>query len=289
MTELEAIERRLDALSSAPPGVLLLEGGSEEDRLRLATRWAKALNCQAKKDLAPCGECAVCRQIEAREYLDVLYFDGRISNRDDDENPGVFAALRIENIRKVKASIGVKPRGEGKRVVIIQGMGTTREEALNTMLKTLEEPGDFTNFVLLTPQRGQILPTLVSRSFCATLPWESSASVSSEAGRRREEELGEFIERGSVGYLDKLAAKGQTDAQSAAETLASCQRALVRATIKSPVGALDRSLAKIANSPEKIALCARWLIEAQEMIALGVTPVRALEATATKFFTLRAN
>ncbi|MBD5607619.1 MAG: DNA polymerase III subunit delta' [Desulfovibrio sp.] len=289
MTELEPIERRLDALSYSPPGVLLLEGGSEENRLRIATRWARALNCRGKKDFAPCGECAVCRQIEAREYLDVLYFDGRISNKDDDENPGVFAALRIENIRKVKAALGVKPHGDGKRVVIIQGMGTTREEALNTMLKTLEEPGEFTNFVLLTPQRGQILPTLVSRSFCVTLPWESSASASSEAGRRREDELGEFIERGSAGYLDKLAAKGQTDVQSATEMLAACQRALVRATIKAPVGALDRSLAKIANNPERIALCARWLIEAQEMIALGVTPVRALEAMATKFFSLRSS
>ncbi|MDE5832871.1 MAG: DNA polymerase III subunit delta', partial [Desulfovibrio sp.] len=164
-------------MSAAPPGVLLFEGGTEEKRLAAATRWAKTVNCPQKKDGKPCGECPVCRQIDARAYLDVWYFDGRISNKEDEENPGVVAALRIENIRKLKAAIGVKPHGEGKRIAIIQGMYSTREEALNTMLKTLEEPGDFTLFALLVPQRQQILPTLVSRSLCLPLPWESSASA----------------------------------------------------------------------------------------------------------------
>lgn len=282
-----SVEARLDRLVDAPPAVLLLEGGSEGSRLAAAARWARALNCENKKDGAPCGDCAVCRRIEGGEHLDVWRFDGRISNKDDDEHPGPIAALRIENIRKLKAAIGVRPRDARKRVVIIQGMSPTREEALNTLLKTLEEPGEFTNFVLLAPQRGQILPTLVSRSFCVSLPWEGSFSESGAKSRVWEDALASFIERGDADFLEKVAGKGQMDAVLGADLLKGCQRSLARAVAGAQTSSLDRALGPVAASPENFALCCRWLSESQDALAIGVTPARVLEALASRLYCLR--
>ena len=278
---------RLNALAASPPPSLLIEGGSEAGRLKAAVHWAKALNCEAKDGGAPCGQCAVCRRVDAGEHPDVWYFDGRISNKEDEENPGKFAALRVENLRALKGAVGVKPKGDGKRVVVIQGMGATREEALNTMLKTLEEPGEFTVFALLAPQRAQILPTLVSRSLCLTLPWESSGDESDGQLRGWENEMGEFIERGGASFLEKISAKGQVDAILAAEILKCCQRALARAAIGEGAGALDRALRPLGSRPDSFALGGRWLFEAQEALSLGVSPQRTLEAVSARLYALR--
>ena len=76
----------------------------------------------------------------------------------------------MDNVRGLKSVISDPPHNPGFRVVILAGIETTRTEAANALLKALEEPSPSTLFVLLTPQREQILPTLVSRSFYFTLP-----------------------------------------------------------------------------------------------------------------------
>ena len=71
----------LDSLGAAPPQVLLLEGGTEAQRLDAALYWACRANCpDAERDGSPCLNCPTCRQIAAWENLDLSAYDGRISN-----------------------------------------------------------------------------------------------------------------------------------------------------------------------------------------------------------------
>ena len=162
----------LDNLGAAPPQVLLLEGGSEAQRMDTARYWAMRINCPtAGTTGTPCLACPSCQQIAAGEHLDLAAYDGRISNREDEENPGPVRAFNMERVRELKVRLRDAPHGQGRRVVLLMGLSLTRDEASNALLKALEEPSNTTVFVLLAPQREQLLPTLVSRSFCLTLPW----------------------------------------------------------------------------------------------------------------------
>lgn len=290
-TRRERLEAALSRLALAPPQTLLLEGGTEKERLAMAMFWAMTANCPeavAKRAsgqaAAPCRECSTCRQIEANENLDLLIFDGRIPNRQDEESPGPIRALRMENMRELKSLSATAPHGQGKRVAIFQGMSQTREEALNSLLKTLEDPAPHTMFVLLAPQRQQLLPTLVSRSFCLTLPWRGSLETDADLADW-ESALAGFLEAGS-GLMERVGAKGAVDASLGARILMLCQRALVRALCANDRGSLARALEPVARSAGKMALVSRWLAEAQEMLAAQVAPARVLEAFWSRLFVL---
>lgn len=287
----EQLEGALTRLALAPPQTLLLEGGTEEERLSMALFWAMTANCPEAaarrtegRAAEPCRVCAICRQIQANENLDVLIFDGRIPNRQDEESPGPIRALRMENMRELKSLSATAPHGPGKRVAIFQGMSQTREEALNSLLKTLEDPAPHTMFVLLAPQRQQLLPTLVSRSFCLTLPWRGSQEADAELAEW-EIALAGFLETGS-GLMERIGGKGVLDASLAGRIIMLCQRALVRALGARNQGGLDRALAPVARSATKMALASRWLAEAQEMLAALVAPARVLEAFWSRLFVL---
>ncbi len=293
---MEQLRSRLDLLARRPPSVLLLEGGNEKERMDMGLYWAMALNCTSARELSqqgqpakPCGTCRVCRQIANNEYMDLHIFDGRITNKQDEEKPGPVRALRMENIRELKANLGVRPHGNGKRVAILQGMGSTREEALNSLLKTLEEPGENTVFVLLSPQRAQILPTLVSRSICLTLPWTSSKSTKKELNPQ-ESSLAEFLGSGN-GFMDKIAGKGAFDATMAAQLLVCCQQSLARATAgaNDTSKPLDNIFVRIAGNAAWIAKLCLWLAEAQDMLSYNVSPARIWEALASRIFILLRN
>lgn len=275
--------QKLRSLGKSVPQTLLIEGSTGELRFNFAIYWALLPNCPEveKHQGAPCLKCSVCRQIMAKECSDILFFDGRISNREEDEAPGIIHALNMDNMRKLKAVLGSEPRTVRKRVVIIDGLTMLREEALNSLLKTLEEPSLGTLFVLLAPLREQILPTLVSRSICFTLPWKK---LKSDAIHAFENSLGDFLLTGK-GFLQDISAKGAMDAKSAEELLLACQRALLNAlAAKRPGSLLDKFFATVSTNPHAVAQTGYWMDEAQQMLAAGVTPARCLEAFATRLF-----
>lgn len=285
------IRQKLEQLALRPPQTLLVEGGTEEQRLGAAFYWASTHNCPAAHKLkkagqpaTPCLECLRCRQIQANENLDLLIYDGRIPNKLDEEKPGPIKAMRMENMRDLKSMTGTAPHGEGKRVVIFQGMSLTREEALNSLLKTLEEPSPHTLFVLLAPQREQLLPTLVSRSFCITLPWTSCRTANQDIDSWVNE-LAEFLARGT-GFLERVAGKGAMDANIAGQIVLACQKALARCLGQTPSAKLDSVIAPLAANPGKAAMASAWLDEAQAMLIGTVNPPRVLEALSAKLFTL---
>lgn len=272
-------------MAQNPPQSLLIEGGDEEARLELALFWAMIFNCQNKRASGnglsePCLDCQTCRQIMSGDYLDVLRYDGRISNKQDEEKPGPVRALRMENMRELKSVLGSASARAKKRVVIFSGMGALREEALNSLLKTLEEPDRNTLFVLLAPQRYQILPTLVSRSVCLTLPWHGLNNPDSDI-RALEDGLASFLRSGS-GFLNAIAAKGAVDADLAGRLIVACQQALINVCAGVTKSDMERSLRTAGKDAIKIFTISHWLAEAQAMLEASVNPVRVLEALSSR-------
>lgn len=284
----DRLKEVLNRLGAAPPQVLLFEGGSELQRRDMALYWATRINCpQASATGSPCLACPACLQTAAGEHLDLAAYDGRISNREDEENPGPVRAFNMERVRELKSRLRDAPHGSGRRVVVLSGLSLTRDEAANALLKALEEPSATTVFVLLAPQREQLLPTLVSRSFCLTLPWPDSHSVDDDM-RPWEEKLAHFLLSGQ-GLLDALAAKGAMDASGAARLMLSCQKAINR-IISKPIpdnvsSPLDTALATLR--PQGLALVCQWLVEAQDALQYGLTPARVVEALAARIYALR--
>lgn len=279
----------LARLAVNAPQVLLLEGASEPGRLAFALYWAMSANCpralakaRAGEAAEPCGDCPVCAQIAANEFTDLHIYDGRIGNKRDEDKPGPIRALSVDNARDLKRISGTAPRGAGKRVAIIQGMSQTREEALNCLLKTLEEPSETTLYVLLTPQRNQILPTLVSRSLCFTLPWRDSSSSDADLADW-EAKIVAFM-RGGDGLLEQVAAKGALDATLAGRLVLLCQKALARSLGNE--GDEKGAFATIAAAPARAALAMTWMNEAQTMLAANASPARVLEGLFSGLFVL---
>ena len=279
----QSVRERLDSLGAAPPQVLLLEGGSEAARTDAALYWACRCSCpSARQTGTPCLSCPTCRQIAAFEYLDLIALDGRISNTEDKENPGKIRALSMDNVRGLKSVISDPPHNPGFRVVILAGIETTRTEAANALLKALEEPSPSTLFVLLTPQREQILPTLVSRSFCFTLPWPDPEQADAETAALQDS-IADFLETGR-GLFAVTGQHGFTAAQGRA-MLTAVQKSLLRVMARSPhPGHLEHILGDMP--PASQVLACRFLYEAENLIQAQVTPARAIEAFMANLFVL---
>ena len=279
----QSVRERLDSLGAAPPQVLPLEGGSDAPRTDAALYWACRCSCpSARQTGTPCLSCPTCRQIAAFEYLDLIALDGRISNKEDKENPGKIRALSMDNVRGLKSVISDPPHNPGFRVVILAGIETTRTEAANALLKALEEPSPSTLFVLLTPQREQILPTLVSRSFCFTLPWPDPEQAAA-ATAALQDSIADFLATGR-GLFAVTGQHGFTAAQGRA-MLTAVQKSLLRVMARSPhPGHLEHILGDMP--PASQVLACRFLYEAENLIQAQVTPARAIEAFMANLFVL---
>jgi len=111
---------------------------------------AKALNCPDVKDGVPCNNCEICDGISSGSDVDVMEIDGA-SNR------------RIEDIRSIRANVGVRSMRTRFKVYIIDEVHMLTREAFNALLKTLEEPPPNVKFVFCTTEPEKVPDTILSR------------------------------------------------------------------------------------------------------------------------------
>ncbi len=76
--------------------------------------------------------------------------------------------IRLEQIRAIGQFLSQPPLESKRSLVVIEEAQTMPEAAANGLLKTLEEPGKAT-IILIAPNVGSLLPTLVSR--CQRIPF----------------------------------------------------------------------------------------------------------------------
>ncbi len=271
-------------LQANPPQVLLLEGGDELERLSLARYWATLHHCdEFSTQSEPCGKCSSCLQIGADIHVDVLVYDGRISNTEDEENPKPIRALSKDNAVNIKSKVANTTSSGKKRIIILNGIDMKRSSAANSLLKVLEEPSPTSVFVLLAPQREQLLATLVSRSWVLTLPWPNTHNTPKELAHF-EQGLATFLQEGTK-WFNLTSAKGAVDANMATQVVLLCQKCLLSALAKENNSSpLVSCLAKL-NDAQRITLT-RMFDEAQESLLYNVHPARVLDALATQMFTL---
>ena len=71
--------------------------------------------------------------------------------------------INIDSVRSVIKKLAVSSFHSNYRIIIFWMADKMNDEASNMLLKTIEEPGDETVFILLTEDIRKLLPTIVSR------------------------------------------------------------------------------------------------------------------------------
>jgi len=164
------------------PGALLFTGPDGVGKKTLALMLAKALNCQqsATRDDF-CGDCARCRKAEemlaaTREDLQrrreikeaqrrvegLVYFDVQLIEP-------ITKFILIEQIRQLRSVAYTRPFEFSRRVFVIDQAQTIHWQAVDLMLKVLEEPPDTTTLVLVCSNAFALRPTIRSR--CLRIPF----------------------------------------------------------------------------------------------------------------------
>ena len=134
----------------------LLVGNPGTPLYEVAQYLAKSILCDDPSPLA-CNNCITCMRIDSDNYPDIIKLDGSktIIKKED--------VLNIEN-RFEKTAFETK----GIMIYIVNQVENMRVEAVNSMLKFLEEPESEIYAFLTTNNVSNILPTIVSR--CQVLP-----------------------------------------------------------------------------------------------------------------------
>ncbi len=240
--ENERVNALLCKLFLWPPKVLLLEGGTADERLRAALHWAAGVNCPA--EVKPCNVCALCRRISMGESADVRHLDGREGR------------IGIDAVRELRPLLGQAPRDKGKRVIILGEAQELTPEAANALLKSMEDTDLRNYFVLLAPQRERLLPTLVSRSWVLNLGWprpySNDEDLSPQLARIHPDAdewgtaLAEFLRTGK-GWFARTMVKAAVDRSLVAAMISTCRRDLLQAMHQRPMADLAVILSAQGN------------------------------------------
>ncbi len=139
------------------PHAYIFKGPEGVGRKLFGRGLAAAINCRNPRGIAACGACSSCIKFHSGNHPDFLVIspDG--------------GGIRINQVRKLSRDLTYPPYESAMRVVILEDVHTMRQEAANSLLKTLEEPPE-NNLLILTAESSQeTLATLTSR--CQVVPF----------------------------------------------------------------------------------------------------------------------
>jgi len=128
-----------------------------------------------------CGSCAACRKAGALQHPDLKFlFPVSGEEKELDETIGetlaalradpffVFAyekaaSIRLSLTRELLRELAYKPFEAARRVVVVRDADRMREDQYSAMLKSIEEPGASTVWVLTTARLARLPATIRSR------------------------------------------------------------------------------------------------------------------------------
>ncbi|MGQ7247001.1 DNA polymerase III subunit delta' [Halomonas sp. V046] len=147
------------------PHALLVSGPRGIGKQTLADALIARALCANPGEIA-CGECHGCRMLAAGYHPDLMRVAPEEGKR----------MIRIDPVRQVNAFVAQTAQQGGYRVIDIRPAEAMNVAASNALLKSLEEPGASTLFVLQSDMPSHLLPTIRSRCQHWSLPLPDLAS-----------------------------------------------------------------------------------------------------------------
>lgn len=148
------------------PHAMLLLGNQGLGKTGFASSVANAVLCQQPAaDSQACGACKSCQLLAAGTHPDLYYLKPAAPPDSKSKNP--IKSIRIDDIRDLCGKLNQTSQYGGYRVAILEQADQLTISAANSLLKTLEEPGQ-NSLILLVTDRPHRLPVTI-RSRCQLL------------------------------------------------------------------------------------------------------------------------
>jgi len=133
----------------------LITGPAGVGKTTFARAFAQAANCLSDSG-RPCGHCRACTLIAKDAHADVSILQAEGSS------------LKIEQVRDMQVLLSLRPVEGRHRVVILRRFHEASAQAMDALLKTLEEPPPYVLLILTADSTESLLPTIKSR--CQPIP-----------------------------------------------------------------------------------------------------------------------
>lgn len=128
----------------------LFAGTRGVGKTTIARIFAKSLNCLEGVGREPCGKCAVCQEIDAGRFVDLIEIDAA-------------SRTKVEDTRELLDNVAYAPAMGRTKVYLIDEVHMLSNSSFNALLKTLEEPPDHVKFLLATTDPQKLPITVLSR------------------------------------------------------------------------------------------------------------------------------
>lgn len=172
------------------PHAVIFEGSGVEERMALAKKTACALVCSSG-GIVPCGVCPNCKKAMADSHADILIYSV-------EDKPKAF---KVDIVREIRSKAYIVPNEADRKVFILENSHTMGVEGQNAILKILEEPPAYVNFILLCSSKSGFLPTVLSRSAVYNLG-EAYSSDSDEMPKEKVLEAAASIAKAVIAIDD---------------------------------------------------------------------------------------
>ena len=170
----------------------LITGPPGSGRSTAAVCFATALVCPEQG----CGRCQVCRTARENGHPDVEIVVPEGLN------------YGVDDARDLVKQANMSPVNSHWHVVVVEDADRLTDEAVNVLLKAIEEPPPHTVWILCAPSVEDVLPTIVSRTRHVPLRTPSTGDVAELLVDRYgiDRALASFAARASQGHIGRARA-----------------------------------------------------------------------------------
>lgn len=242
-----------------PSHAVLFTGSEGIGKHEFAREFSKALMCSNPTEDGACGKCNNCTYFDAGSHPDFILIEA-----DSDKK-----FIKVDDIRnKVISDVKIGSQISKRKVYMINA-NELNEEGQNALLKSIEEPPENINFVLICEDSSRLLPTVCSRTNeykLVTYTFDEVKEVVGKLnqekyeGKFTEEELN-FVSNFSTGIIGRaIGLLGDTNFKDNREQLVDLVTNLDRISFSELLGKRLSFFEENQDNNEELLLMILWLI-----------------------------